>query len=42
MDIYYMSNGLTFELYYIFLRNFRDRCQMKIGSTKFHEISLEK
>ena len=28
MDIYNMSNGLTFELYNIFLRDFQDRCQM--------------
>ena len=28
IDIYYMSKSLAFELYNIFLRNFKDRCQM--------------
>ena len=41
MDIYYMSNGLAFELYYIFLRNFQDRCQMtrKEGIQNFMKIA---
>ena len=43
MDIYYMSNGLTFELSNIFLQNFQDRSNLnksKIGFTKFHENRL--
>ena len=45
MDIYYMSNGLTFELdlYNIFLRNFQDRCQMtrKYDLQNFMRIGWE-
>ena len=41
IDIYYMSNGLTFELYNIFLQNFQDRCQMtrKYGLQNFMKIA---
>ena len=37
-----MSNGLTFELYNIVLRNIQDICQMtgKKGFKKFHENRL--
>ena len=40
MDIYNMSNGLTFELNNIFLRNSQDRCQMieKWGLQNFMKI----
>ena len=41
MDIYYMSNGVTFELSNILLRNCQDQCQMsrKYGLQNFMKIA---
>ena len=30
LDMYYMSYGLVFEMYYVLLRNFQNRCQMTV------------